>query len=277
MISIYNSSFNIVSAGFDWKPVLQNWLDFLNGTGQIVIAVNKSTDDTPKVLREWFAKWKEENIWSHTKIDVIDIDISYDDPEFDGKGKAAALEKCTEPYCTLLDLDEVIVPSQRRLWRLLCQELERSPYDGFMIPVVDLIGKEDRLKSIGAKWYLHRNRPQITRGVVKFAYREDGSIDKTKSDTCEAIYGETGELIHSAAIINLSLPPQMILPALETRQVPFVYHLGYLNLEQRLKRAEFWRPVWDNRDKKSSEPKLTLEDLKKIPRIKHNLLSWKTI
>jgi hypothetical protein len=206
---------------------------------------------------------------------VVDIDIPYTDPEFDGRGKAAALEKCTEKFCILLDLDEVLIPRQRRFWERLAQELEHSQYEAFLIPVVDLIEREDRYAKTGLKWYLHKNLPHITRGVVKWAYREDGSIDKTKSDTCDAIHKETRELVNAAAIMNTALPSFLLVGQMEGGEIPFVYHLGYLNLEQRLKRSEFWRPVWDNRDKHSSEAAKTMEDLLAMPKYRHNLPSWR--
>jgi hypothetical protein len=153
--------------------------------------------------------------------------------------------------------------------------LERNRgIDAFLIPVVDIFKDRNHYRSINAKWYLTRNDPNITRGVVKWAYREDGSIDKTKSDTTEAIYKDTGEVVRASAILADAFPTFMKMAQLESGEIPFVYHLGGLNLEQRVKQSDFWRPHWDNRDKHSEEPKTTVEELEKIQTYRHSLPLW---
>jgi hypothetical protein len=274
--SIVTSVFNVNKAEFNWKETFRNWLAFQNGTGQIVIAINKSVDDSPNLIRAWVQEWKMENPRSLTKIDVIDIDIPYKNPEFDGWGKAAATAAATEPYVILLDCDEVLVPSMRGAWVRMATELEMNGnLEAFLVPVVDLIGDERSCRAVNSKWYIHKNLPHITRGVVKWAYREDGSICKEKSDTCECIHKDTKELVKAALILMPGLPMWMQLAQMESGEVPFVYHLGYLDLQLRLKRSEFWRPVWDKRDRQSKEPKITLTDLENMPRSRHNLPSWK--
>ncbi len=143
--------------------------------------------------------------------------------------------------------------------------------------MVDLLGDERHYKApIGSKVYLHRNLPHITRGVVKWAYREDGSIDKTKSDTCDCIHKETRELIRAAPLLMPGLPDFITLGQLENGTVPFVFHHGWLDRQQRLKQSAFWAPIWDQRDGGHSiEPALTEDTLDKLPRFKHNLPSWK--
>ena len=275
-LSIYSCFYNVEAMGFDWRGALQNWYTFLQPAGQIVIAVNTSTDNTAQLVRDYAKQIADPR--SQVQIDVIDISIPYDDPEFDGKGKAAALKHCTQSFAILLDCDERVVPSQRPLWMQLAHDLERNySFDAFLVPVVDLIEDEYHYKSLGSKWYLHRNTPKITRGVHKQGYREDGSIDKTKSDTCEAIYVDSRELVRAQPLLLPGLPNFITISQLEGRDVPFVFHLGWLQAEQRLKQAEFWRPHWDTRDGgHSKEPALTLEDFNKLPHIRHNLSPWKT-
>lgn len=278
MLSIYSSGYNLKSMGFSWKDTLTLWLKFLRNNGEIVVAANTSTDETPKLLREFFDRYREENPWCNTKTVVVDAAIPYEDPEFDGKLKALALSQCSQPYAVLLDMDEVIPIWQTKLWFGMVRELEnRRNIDGLLIPVVDLIGDEQHFKGpLGGKWYLHRNTPNITRGVVKWAYREDGSIDTSKSDTCEAVMKDTGELIRYAPILMDGLPDFLKIGHLENGEIPYVIHLGWLSLEQRLKQTEFWRGHWENRDKKpSSQPKTTLADLEKIKRFRHNLPDWR--
>lgn len=277
MISIYTSGYNLISMGFSWKDTFTHWLAFLNGGGQIVVAVNTSTDDTANKVREFFAQYQAENPPCSTKIKVVDAAIDYTDREFDGKLKAFALSHCTEPYAILLDCDEIIPPNQRGLWVGMARELERRRnLDALLVPVVDLIGDEQHFKSIASKWYIHRNTPNITRGVVGFARRADGTFDTSKSDSCEAIYKDSGELVRAAPILMPELPDFLKIATLESGETPYVIHLGYLNLEQRLKQTEFWRPHWENREGKAgSQPKTTLADLEKIKRYRHNLPDWR--
>ena len=160
MLSIYSSGYNLKSMGFSWKDTLTLWLKFLRNNGEIVVAANTSTDETPKLLREFFDRYREENPWCNTKTVVVDAAIPYEDPEFDGKLKALALSQCSQPYAVLLDMDEVIPIWQTKLWFGMVRELEnRRNIDGLLIPVVDLIGDEQHFKGpLGGKWYLHRNR-----------------------------------------------------------------------------------------------------------------------
>ncbi len=275
MLSIYTAFYNVNVMKFDWKATLQNWLEFLHPGDQISIAINTSTDDSSKAVRDWAAQWKNENPLSRVSIDIVDTEIPYENPLFDGLIKAAALEKCTQPFAILLDCDEVVVPDQYSKWAQLAQDLERkSSYDAFLIPVIDLIGDREHYKSVGSKFYLHKNLPHITRGVVRAADREDGSIDTSVSDSTELIYRESRQLVKSGAIMA-PLPAFMMLSQLESGEIPMVYHLGWLNTEQRLRQSAFWRPVWDaRRGGRDPEPEMTLEKLLAIPRFRHRLPYW---
>lgn len=264
---------------FAWRDALTNWINFLGQTGEISIAVNKSEDDTADLVRKFFEKYKTENPRNGINFIVTDLDIPYTDPEFDGKIKAAALEKCTQPYCILLDCDERVVPSNRPAWKSAAKILETNyNIEAILIPVLDLIGDENHYKSeycLGGKWYLHRNRPNITRGVVRNAYRDDGSIDITKSDTCELIYKESKSLVPFAPIIIMSLPHFITVGQIQGGEVPFVYHLGWLDKEQRLRQTQFWKPVWENRNNGKIDEEWTLEKLESIKKYYHVLPSWK--
>ena len=278
--SIVTSWYNVVRMRFAWREAAENWLDFLNGDGQLVIAINTSDDDTPRIVREWVAKWQAEHTASATKIDVIDIAIPYTDPAFDGKGKAAATAAATEPFVILLDCDERIVPSMRRKWNSMALDLERSQYEAFLVPTIDLMGDEEHYKAdytIGGKWYIHRNLPYLTRGVNVHARNPDGVTFKTDaSDSCDLIHNETGTLARAGSILAPGLPHFLTVPQLESGDVPFVYHLGYLDHEQRVRQSAFWKPVWEQRcGQTKEEPVTTLETLAAIPRYRHRLPSWR--
>ena len=275
--SIASSWYNVEKMRFAWREALENWLSFLSNDGQLVIAINTSEDDSPTLVRDWVKKWQAEHLSSTTKIDIIDIAIPYTDPAFDGKGKAAAQAACTEPFVILLDCDERLVPSMRRAWDRLAVELDRSPYEAFLVPVVDLMGDEEHAKSAGAKWYLAKNLPHLTRGVVKHAWNEDGVSFRTDvSDSCELIHRETGELARTASIMAPGLSSYMIVAALEGGETPFVHHLGWLDYEQRLRQSAFWRPIWDQRaGTPGKEPSLALQTLHDMPRFRHSLPNWR--
>lgn len=278
--TIATSVFNLVKMRFSWVEAFENWLSFLAGTGQLVIAVNTSDDGTPEAIREWAAKWQAEHPESATRVDILDIAIPYSNPAFDGMGKAAATAVATEPYVILLDCDERVNPRQRRKWDVLARELEVSPYEAFLVPVVDLIGDERHYKAdhlLCAKWYIHKRLPHLTRGVVKHAWNPDGvTWDTSKSDSCELINRETGQLARAASILAPGLPHYLTVPQLESGEIPFVYHLGYLDMEQRVRQSAFWRGVWDERaGQPGKEPETTLATLEAIPRYRHNLPSWR--
>lgn len=271
MISIVSSWFNVERMKFPWRDTLKNWVEFIGpGPGQIAIAVNTSDDNTANLVRD-FAKGLIDPR-NRITVDVVEISIPYTDPEFDGKGKAAAVAAATQPYVVLLDGDERIPTNQRHLWANLMGELERNrSIDGFMIPVVDLFGDERHYKKIGSKWYLTRNSPNITRGVWKGGYREDGTIAINRSDTCECIYADTRDLIRAPHLLMPGLPDFMTMSSLETGQVPFILHYGWINKEQRLRQSGFWGPIWSARSGSDVKTESTIEDLEKIRPIRHNL------
>ncbi len=275
MFSIYSSFYNVHRMGFDWRGALSNWLTFLGGTGQISLVINTSDDNSANMIREYLVRFQQENLHNRTKIKVVDAAIPYTDPEFDGKLKALALEGCEEPYAILLDCDERLVPGSRSHWVKLTKELERNyNIDAILIPVVDIFHDDKHWKSVGAKWYLHRNLANLTRGVVKWGYREDGSIDVTKSDTCELKYRDSGELVRAAPLLMPGLPPHMQVAQLEAGETPFVHHLGWKDKQQRLRQSAFWQPVWSARDGKEVKTESTLEELEKIQYYRHHLPHW---
>ena len=276
MFSIYSSMFNVVKMNFDWKDAIQNWFDFLDGRGQISIAVNTSEDDSFEEIKKFCELIKRENVLSHTVFTIFQTSFPYDDPEFDGKIKNAALKNCKEKFCILLDCDERIGLWNRPSWEKYAQSLERDSVDAYLIPVLDLCKAKETFKSIGSKWYLHKNLPTIRRGVVNFARLENGAIDIKKSDTCEAIY-EDGSLIRAKPLVDPHLPNYMKLYAMQDGEIPLVYHLGWLDAPQRLNQSAYWREVWiaraQNEDAVDDILK-TADDFNKIEVFLHGLQSW---
>lgn len=265
--SIYTSAYNLINMGFDWRATLDNWGRFLGDEGQVVIAVNTSIDDTARALHEYAF---EKNSSGGVVWWVVETRIPYENPLFDGMIKNEALRRCTGQFCTLLDMDEVLPlgPSSRAAWNETMEILDQSTYDAVFIPVIDLFHDEWHYKSLGQKWYLHKNKSYLSRGRVSFAARQDGTTDIERSDTCELIRSD-GSLANTASFPGC---PPLTRKALN--QVPYVVHLGWLNKQQRLRQSAFWAPVWSARDGQKVEKPLTNEDLDKIPYYPHNLPHW---
>jgi hypothetical protein len=273
--SIYTSAFNLLKMGFDWKPVLDNWVQFLNGRGEISIAVNTSEDGTFEALNEY----ARASLVTHSAMSwkIVKTEIPYTDPWFDGKIKNAALRNCTSRFAILLDLDEVIPLWSRDAWQSAVGLLEQNGFrfDALLIPSIDLFHDEHHMKGgIGGKWYLHFNRPNLGRGPVGFARREDGTIDITKSDTTELIDIHTNELARYGATLDPRFSDVLKLNLIQTGTAPVVYHLGWLNKEQRLRQSAFWAPVWNAREGKDVEQAKTADELAGIEYRPHGLRHW---
>ncbi len=268
--SIYGAGYNLQSMGFDWRATLDNWTRFLNGEGQISLAINTSTDNTleavTKYVRELAAR-----PGNGVEYTITPTEIPYSDPLFDGVIKNEALKRCNREYCTLLDMDEVLPLHSRAAWESAKHMLARSPYDALFLPVIDLFHDDSSYKSLGQKWYLHKNLSYLKRGRVQFAAREDGSTDIERSDTCELI-NENGQLAYTAPYVGG--PSQWWLPGMAQGVCPYVVHLGWLNKQQRLRQSAFWAPVWSQRDGRKVEKALTNSDLDNIPYYPHNLPHW---
>lgn len=276
MFSIYTSAYNLNKMGFAWKETLENWVQFLYKTGEISIAVNTSDDNTYESLVTFANELTDKHALG---IDwkIFKIDIPYSDPFFDGKLKTAALRQCTNRYCILLDMDEVIPLWSRDAWSYIANALEQdhSGIEALFIPTIDLFHDENNMKSIGQKWYLHLNLPYLERGPVNFAKREDGSIDITKSDTCELIVSSNSSLAKTSSILDPRFSDEIKLRHIKENQCPVVFHLGWLDKEQRIKQSAFWKDHWNNRDKSDSVKVLTMNNLDSISYKPHGLLPYR--
>jgi len=271
-LSIYASVFNLSKIGFDWKSTLTNWTAFLRGHSQIVIAVNTSTDSTYEDICSFICELKKDPR-NQTDYQVVKTDIPFENPLFDGLIKNEALKKCTREFASLLDIDEVIPLSTRAAWEGAMDFLSRSTYDALLIPSIDLFHDEKHYKNCGAKWYLHKNRPHIMRGRVGFAAREDGTTDISRSDTCEATY-TNGDLVRHTSLLDPRFPDDLKLQYMAQGGIPYVFHLGWLNREQRLKQSAFWVTHWNRRNGSEVVKTLTDSDLDKIEYRQHGLPHW---
>jgi len=259
MFSIYSSAFNLTKGGFNYAAVKQ-FSDFVGEDGEVVIAVNTSEDDTADRL------WKESE--SLKNIRLIFTDFSYEDPDLDGKIKNAALQETTNDFKIGLDLDEYIPLWQLPIWQSMAASLQWSALDGFFIPTVDLHGSEDKISTIKAKWYLHK--AGLFRGTVNFAKNPDGTHDISKSDSCELI-DKDGNLANAEFIMPRHNSFDESLALLESGNVPFVVHTGYLDLQRRIKlNKEFWEKQWSVEGGKPAYVAKDIKDLDK-PTVSHKI------
>lgn len=225
MFSIYSSAFNVIKNDFDYSRSIDRFCDFAD---EVVIAVNESEDETLEKFLE--AQSNKSN------LKIVKTNFSYEDPLLDGKVKNEALQNTSKKIKIGLDLDEYIPLSQKQIWIDISKLLMSNDKAGcVMIPSLNLYKNYDCYSSVGLKWYLHKEGFQ--RGAVNFARNNDGTVDTSKSDTCELI-DQFGNLVPSLAFKNS-------IEALRTGFLPFVVHTGYVDLEKRIKRNKnFWIKHW---------------------------------
>lgn len=266
MFNIYTSLYNLDNGFIDWKKAIDNFVDFAD---EVVVA---TLPQDVKVLSDFLSPG-----WTSVpreKVKIVEVDISLDSIDFDGKLKNAALKACTKDFCILLDGDERINIKDKPQLENISKYLNDKNVDACFLPVIDLYNSEKEYKSLGQKWYLHKNKSHISRGVVNFACKTNGKIDTNKSDTCELIY-DNGDLVYSYYLINPSLSNSEKLKAIKDFNYPVIYHLGWLDKEKRLKSNDFWQPVWNNRAGQEVKNIIhSKEKLDKIDYFPHGLRLW---
>jgi hypothetical protein len=254
--SIYTSAFNLVKNEFDYASALDNFTKFAQET---VIAINSSNDGTLDAIQTW----KRQN--PERVLRIIQCDIPYDDPLLDGKIKDAALQQTTGEILIGLDIDERILLSQKEKWIELAYGLEFTPFDSFLIPSLDLWGSYDEIRwdekhNKKWKWYLHKKG--LKRGPVDFGLTENGFLNLDKSDGCELTYPD-GKLVRAQTFTNNPKDTSLRGWLDFLKESPFIVHLGYLNLDNRIHRnKEFWSKHWSlsaNKDIKVPLDKRELE------------------
>ena len=225
MFSIYSSAFNVIKNGFEYESFINKFCEFAE---EVVIAVNKSEDGTLDTLTDLQVK--------NNNLKIVSTNFSYEDPLLDGKIKNEALQNTSNLIKIGLDLDEYIPMYQKESWISISKLLVSNKNAGcIMIPSLNLYKDKDHYSTIGRKWYLHKGGYQ--RGAVNFAKKLDGTVDTSKSDTCELI-DTYGNLVPSLVLDNS-------IEALRSGYVPFVVHTGYEDLGKRIKRnLNFWENHW---------------------------------
>lgn len=232
-VSIYSTAFNIIKNDFNyWKITIPKWLQFIDygNKGEIVIAVNKNEDDTLKILKDYFKQYQ--------CIILVESNFDYEDYAFDGKIKNFALQNTKNEICMGLDMDEYPSPNINS-WESILYQFLNSNYEAVFIPVVDICKSMEEYKSIGLKWYIHKQG--LHRGVWSKAKLENGKIDIKKSDTCELL-NKNEDLCSAVSICR-----ELSIDEIKNNNLPFIIHLGWLNWQDRKNQNKTWQPVWSNR------------------------------
>ena len=270
MLSIYSTAFNVIKNNFDYKDAVKNFCLFAQ---EVVISINKSDDDT----WEAFEELKK----TYGNLTTIPASVSYEDPCIDGKLFNLALQNTTQEFKILLGLDQRIPLRQRENWEQLAYSLRFASHDAYLIPVLDLWGSKSKIRwdpeaNVSFQWFLHKDG--LERGVVDFAQLPNGKFDPSKSDSSELIYPD-GKLVKHEHYLQGGSPTNLkdYLLALEEQSV-YVFHLGYMNFENRIKvNEDIWREQWEEirpPEKRENAVALSVEELKKHPTFEHNLKLW---
>lgn len=230
-LSIYSTAFNAIKNNFDFKGALDNWFFYAD---EVCISVNTSEDDTFEQISE-YGKSKNYNLI------INKTSFSYDDPFCYGKIENSALQTCSGDILIQQNLDERWAGDKTRLLEI-CENLKNTEScKALYIPTVDLYGSVDQYLNLGQKWYIHKRG--LNRGAVNFGIKQDGRPDYNKTSTDELI-DKDGQLVPTIPLLtHLNI---YNLREYANAGWPFTFHLGYLNLKDRVERAKWWKTFWEN-------------------------------
>jgi len=262
-ISIYSTAFNIVKNNFNYQDAIKNFLYYAD---EVCLAINKSEDNSLEVVSQYV---KDNNL----NVKIVDTSFSYDDPFCYGKIVNSALQACTGDICILQDLDERFGGNKDTLIKVSEQFLKINMVQALFVPVINLYGDFYHYKDISFKWYIHKKG--LYRGAVNFGIKDNGRPDYNKTSTDELI-DKDSQLVPTLNIVqatNYKNPYDYI-----KDNNPFVYHLGYTNFDDRVKRNVFWKSFWEKATGGDSNThSLNKNDLHQDGLIPTNLPLWKTI
>lgn len=262
-LSIYCYLFNARVRSFDLDGAVANFLSFAD---EVVIAtLAKQEDDTLERLRAY-----EASSAGRLKVMVSEMDISRNN-RFDGDLKTAALQACTHPIRVIADCDERFIPSQRPVWDQLGQQLLTHPIlDGWLLPVVDLYGSPDHIRSgvqLGVKMRMHKDTVK-RRGVPPFAERGGGLFDTSRSDSTEPLLAAGG-----LATFTHAFPTHLLHPSICHMLPGYVLHYGFVDLQRRAQLGKaFWKEHWEKRSGREENVATTVGQLMNdVELVKHKL------
>lgn len=113
--------------------------------------------------------------------------------------------------------------------------------------------------------------PGLSRGPVPWGIKQDGYPDYHKTSTDELLLN--GQLAKSFILID-----DLSIEGIQTyvsQGMPISYHLGYVNLNDRVERAKWWKGFWENATNGDKNSHSTdIKDLLIKETKKHNLPLW---
>ncbi len=268
-LSSYSFLFAARRNEFDLDGMVTNFTAFFD---EVVIATIPHADDTYERLLTWQAKLP------NLKIVMTDIDITTTN-RWDGELKTAALKACSpstkeDPRCyVIMDGDEFVTLSNRPKWIQAAETLMNLPYDGYLIPVLDLYQDNHHIRAdqnTGVKFRLHKNTV-VKRGVIPEAEMGYNNLFRTDmSDSSEPLTGD-GRLANFFPLVR----DGMHLWPLSTTYLsayPHVFHTGHLDAERRAKlNREFWREHWIKRSNWEPNMEYNAEKIRSFKLVKHQL------
>ncbi len=262
-LSVYSTAWNIEKHAFDYKDALDNWATFAD---EICIAVPEVAGDSSASLLLRHADERDYPVKIvHTRFDFVTDPFAY------GQTENEALQWCTGDLLIQQNLDERLRVSPERLREIHELFTRRFDFDALMIPTIDLYGsRESYLAPVKAKWYIHR--PGLSRGAARQGIKANGRPDYDKTSTDELL-DCVGNVARSMALLhNPDLPA---LQAYVAAGWPISYHLGYVDLKDRLDRSVWWKEYWEKATggDKNQHP-TSIEELAAKATAPHGLPLW---
>lgn len=259
----YTTCFNIIRHKFDYKGALANWATFADG---ISIAVNTSDDGTYEAL---VSHCNEHGY----PVSIVQTDFSYEDPYMYGKIENAALQNCNGSLLIQNNLDERFSCNRNTLYDLGDRLINNPNVGAYFVPVINLYGSIDKYLDIGYKWRIHKEG--YFRGPVNFGIKADGrpNYDLTSSDELVTRDGNLVPTIRLLDDLSIESVRQYV-----SRGMPMSYHLGFLDLKDRLDRSIWWKKFWESAtagDKNGHAA--TIEELARRETKDHGLPLWRIL
>ena len=243
------SAYMIIKNGIMYNFPFVNALERALAVCEEVIVVDGgSFDDTVKVLNNLAHQHDNLKVfhrkWDHSKHGFI------------GEEKAYAASLCTGTHRIQLDADEYLVENFPGEIKQLVDTYRFN--DCLSLPIFNLYKDDEHIRLDPNPWKfrVYRTDKGITHGVNAGAIMKDPNgqevIDKNKTDCCDPIYKDSGQVVktkhpfdHKLFVKHQELGTKQIeneeyIDFIKDLKGPYVLHLSWSDLEMKKKRGEFW-------------------------------------
>lgn len=246
-VSAYTTTYNCKKGGYPFEQSIGSFLPIVD---ELVVVDGGSTDGTLEHLKEMSE--------GDSKLNIVEMPIDMDMPGKDGNQKAIAKAMCSNEFCIQFDVDEYACGSVEE-WLRLIKDLPDN-VDIFNMFVYEPIGcvYNARLSDSHnpVKWRVYRNKPEITHGIPlqDRLEKDDKVFSKGMSDGCFPIHIVNNEVYPSFTSAPLKKLQQLKKRSAEEYKEaieeymdnnPFVFHLGHVDLENKIKLyLDSWHDWW---------------------------------